>query len=89
MLGQMMVIYKLQKMEENPGEKSIFKKMIGLPKTFVNDIKADIHDKNTNIVHLIIINLRFQPYIYIAGENKGSTWKKELLVISCIIHYGG
>ena len=65
---------------ENGGkswQKINFKKMIGLPKTaFVNDIKADIHDKNT--VYAVFDNHKFgdyKPYIYMS-ENKGFTWKK-------------
>jgi len=65
---------------ENRGKswrKINFKKMIGLPKTaFVNDIKADIHDKNT--VYAVFDNHKFgdyNPYIYMS-ENKGLTWEK-------------
>ena len=61
----------------NSWRKINFKKMIGLPKTaFVNDIKADLHDKNT--VYAIFDNHKFgdyKPYIYMS-ENKGLTWKK-------------
>ncbi|OUV75458.1 MAG: glycosyl hydrolase, partial [Flavobacteriales bacterium TMED123] len=65
---------------ENGGKswrKINFQKMIDLPKTaFVNDIKADIHDKNT--VYAVFDNHKFgdyKPYIYMS-ENKGYTWKK-------------
>ena len=52
--------------------------MIDLPETkkIVNDIKADIHDKNT--VYAVFDNHKFgdfNPYIYMS-KNKGSTWKK-------------
>ncbi|MAO71791.1 MAG: glycosyl hydrolase [Flavobacteriales bacterium] len=65
---------------ENGGKswrKINFQKMIDLPETaFVNDIKADIHDKNT--VYAVFDNHKFgdfNPYIYMS-KNKGSTWKK-------------
>ena len=65
---------------ENGGEtwqKINFKKMIGLPETaFVNDIKADLYNKNT--VYAVFDNHKFgdyAPYIY-KSKNKGFTWQK-------------
>ena len=65
---------------ENGGKswrKINFQRMIGLPKTaFVNDIKADIHNKNT--VYAVFDNHKFgdfNPYIYMSND-KGYSWKK-------------
>ena len=63
---------------ENGGEswkKINFNKMKNLPQTaFVNDIKADLYDKNT--VYAVFDNHKFgdyTPYIYMS-KNKGVTW---------------
>jgi hypothetical protein len=65
---------------ENGGEtwkKINFKKMNGLPETaFVNDIKADLNDKNT--VYAVFDNHKYgdyTPYIYMS-KNKGFTWQE-------------
>ena len=65
---------------ENGGEswkKINYKKFSGLPETaFVNDIKADLYDKNT--VYAIFDNHKYgdyNPYIY-KSTNKGFTWQK-------------
>ena len=67
-------------MTENGGEswkKINYKKFSGLPKTaFVNDIKADLYDKNT--VYAVFDNHKYgdyNPYIY-KSKNKGFTWQK-------------
>ena len=67
-------------MTENGGEswkKINYKKFSGLPETaFVNDIKADLHEKNT--VYAVFDNHKYgdyNPYIY-KSKNKGFTWKK-------------
>ena len=65
---------------ENGGKswrKIDFQRIIGLPKTaFVNDIKADLHNKNT--VYAVFDNHKFgdfNPYIYMSND-KGYSWKK-------------
>ena len=65
---------------ENGGEswkKISYKKISGLPETaFVNDIKADLYDKNT--VYAVFDNHKYgdyNPYIY-KSKNKGFTWQK-------------
>ena len=65
---------------ENGGEswkKINYKKISGLPETaFVNDIKADLYDKNT--VYAVFDNHKYgdyNPYIY-KSKNKGFTWQK-------------
>ena len=65
---------------ENGGEswrKINYKKFSGLPETaFVNDIKADLFDKNT--VYVVFDNHKYgdyNPYIY-KSKNKGFTWQK-------------
>jgi photosystem II stability/assembly factor-like uncharacterized protein len=65
---------------ENGGEswkKINYKKFSGLPETaFVNDIKADLYDKNT--VYAVFDNHKYgdyNPYIY-KSNNKGFTWQK-------------
>ena len=65
---------------ENDGEswkKINYKKFRGLPETaFVNDIKADLYDKNT--VYAVFDNHKYgdyNPYIY-KSKNKGFTWQK-------------
>ena len=65
---------------ENGGEswkKINYKKISGLPETaFVNDIKADLYDKNT--VYAVFDNHKYgdySPYIY-KSKNKGFTWQK-------------
>ena len=67
-------------MTENGGEswkKINYKKFSGLPETaFVNDIKADLHEKNT--VYAVFDNHKYgdyNPYIY-KSKNKGFTWQK-------------
>ena len=67
-------------MTENGGEswkKINYKKFSGLPETaFVNDIKADLHEKNT--VYVVFDNHKYgdyNPYIY-KSKNKGFTWQK-------------
>ncbi len=67
-------------MTENGGEswkKINYKKISGLPETaFVNDIKADLYDKNT--VYAVFDNHKYgdyNPYIY-KSKNKGFTWQK-------------
>ena len=54
-----------------------YKKISGLPETaFVNDIKADLYDKNT--VYAVFDNHKYgdyNPYIY-KSKNKGFTWQK-------------
>ena len=65
---------------ENGGEtwqKINIKKLNGLPETaFVNDIKADLYEKNT--VYAVFDNHKFgdyNAYIY-KSKNKGFTWQK-------------
>ena len=65
---------------ENGGEtwqKINIKKLNGLPQTaFVNDIKADLYEKNT--VYAVFDNHKFgdyNAYIY-KSKNKGFTWQK-------------
>ena len=65
---------------ENGGEtwkKINYKKISGLPETaFVNDIKADLYDKNT--VYAVFDNHKYgdyNAYIY-KSKNKGFTWQK-------------
>ena len=57
--------------------KTDFSKIIDLPNTsFVNDIKADLHDEN--IVYAVFDNHKygdFKPYVF-KSINKGKTWKK-------------
>ena len=67
-------------MTENGGEswkKINYKKFSGLPETaFVNDIKADLYEKNT--VYAVFDNHKYgdyNPYIY-KSKNKGFTWQK-------------
>jgi photosystem II stability/assembly factor-like uncharacterized protein len=67
-------------MTENGGDswkKINYKKFSGLPETaFVNDIKADLHEKNT--VYAVFDNHKYgdyNPYIY-KSKNKGFTWQK-------------
>ena len=63
---------------ENGGEswKRIPVTKLGLPeRSFVNDIKADLHDANT--VYVVLDNHKegdFNPYIY-KSTNRGKTWK--------------
>ena len=56
--------------------KRISVKKLGLPeRSFVNDIKADLHDANT--VYVVLDNHKegdFTPYIY-KSTNRGKTWK--------------
>ena len=73
MLERMMDLYKLLQMVENNGQNSCYK--MGLPgRSFINDIKADLHDENT--VYAVLDNHKegdFNPYLY-KSTDRGQTW---------------